>query len=119
MPNFLVFLLTRCCPGEKGTINQPRFKFCRPQKHIKSPNIVSYRSSDRLLLSLVYIGISAALFFFYGDLRYCSPQVFATLGSNNTTISRHHCHHFPTLSLEHLSLSLKSNLALHSLLTLS
>jgi hypothetical protein len=30
-------------------------------------------------------------------------------GSNTTTISSHHCHHFPTLSLEHLSLPLKSN----------
>jgi hypothetical protein len=39
--------------------------------------------------------------------------------SNTTTVTRHHCHHFPTFSLEHLSLSLRSNLALHSLLTLS
>jgi hypothetical protein len=37
----------------------------------------------------------------------------------HTTITRHHCHHFPTLSLEHLSQSLKPNLALHLLLTLS
>jgi hypothetical protein len=28
-------------------------------------------------------------------------------GSNTTMITRHHYHHFPTLSLEHLSLSLK------------
>jgi hypothetical protein len=40
-------------------------------------------------------------------------------GDNTTTITRHHCHHFPTLSLEHLSLSLESNLALHFLHTLS
>jgi hypothetical protein len=36
-----------------------------------------------------------------------------------TTITRHHCRHFPTLSQEQLSLSLKSNLALYSLLSLS
>jgi hypothetical protein len=38
-------------------------------------------------------------------------------GCNTTTITRHHCHHFPTLSQEHLSLSLKSNLAQDSLFT--
>jgi hypothetical protein len=36
-------------------------------------------------------------------------------GSNTTTITGHHYHHFPTLSLEHLNLSLRSNLALHFL----
>jgi hypothetical protein len=36
-------------------------------------------------------------------------------GSNAAMITRHHCHHFPTLSLEHLSLSLRSSIALHSM----
>jgi hypothetical protein len=44
---------------------------------------------------------------------------FLQTGSNTDTITRHHYHHFPTLSLEHLSLSLRSNLVPHSLLTYS
>jgi hypothetical protein len=39
---------------------------------------------------------------------FCCRQV-----SNAAMITRHHCHHFPTFSLEHLSLSFKSNLTLH------
>jgi hypothetical protein len=43
---------------------------------------------------------------------FCYRQVAILL----RLLPRQHCHHFPTYSLEHLSLSLKSNLALHSLL---
>jgi hypothetical protein len=38
-------------------------------------------------------------------------------GGSTTTVTRHHCHHYPNISLEHLILSLKSNLALCTLLT--
>jgi hypothetical protein len=46
-------------------------------------------------------------------------RFFLQTGNITATISRHHYCHFPTLSLEHLNLSLRSNLALHSLHTLS
>jgi hypothetical protein len=35
-----------------------------------------------------------------------------TGGSNTTMITRHHCHHFPTLSLEHLSLPIPLKMTL-------
>jgi hypothetical protein len=58
-------------------------------------------------------------FFSMGISNNVPRRFLLQTGSNTTTFARHHCHHFPTLSLEHLSLALKSNLALHPLLTLS
>jgi hypothetical protein len=58
--------------------------------------------------------------FFSTGISDTIPRRFLLqVGSNTTTITSLHCDHFPTLSQEHLSLSLKSNLSLHSLLTLS
>jgi hypothetical protein len=58
------------------------------------------------------------LFFFSTGISDTVPSRFLLqAGSNTAKVTRHHFHHFPTLSLEHLSLSLgPSNLALHSLL---
>jgi hypothetical protein len=61
------------------------------------------------------------LFFLYEDLWYRSPYVgfcYRQVHRNANTITTHRCHHFSALSLEHLILFLKSNLALHPLLTL-
>jgi hypothetical protein len=64
--------------------------------------------------------VTLEIFFLFYWISETVPRRFLLqTGSNTTLITRHHCHLFPTLSLEHLSLSLKSNLALHSLLTLS
>jgi hypothetical protein len=45
--------------------------------------------------------------FFSAGISDTIPHWFLLqTGSNTTTITRHHCHHFPTLSLEHLHKSL-------------
>jgi hypothetical protein len=46
--------------------------------------------------------------FFTGISDTIPCRFLLQAGSNTTTITRHHCHRFPTVSLEHLSLSLKS-----------
>jgi hypothetical protein len=53
--------------------------------------------------------------YFTGIWDNCVHMVYLT---TTTTITKHHCHHFPTLTPEHLSLALQSNLPLHSLHTL-
>jgi hypothetical protein len=46
-----------------------------------------------------------------GSVLPFTLRFFLKTGCNTTTIARHHGHHYPTLSQEHLSLSLKSNLS--------
>jgi hypothetical protein len=56
---------------------------------------------------------------FYTEIRDTIPCRFLLQTGSNTTSVLGITHHFPTSSIEHLILSLKSNLAVHSLLTLS
>jgi hypothetical protein len=74
-----------------------------------------------------YETISAAIYghtyvcFFYGDQCYILYPVFGfcwrQVAIHTATITRNHYYHFPTLSLEQLSLSLRSNLCSPTLLT--
>jgi hypothetical protein len=88
-----------------------------PAKHVDKVQVIIKESAHEIFSSASFL-LEKGLLFLWGSAIPFPLGFFLQTGRNTTTITRHHFHHFPTFSLERLSISLKSNLALHSLLTL-
>jgi hypothetical protein len=74
---------------------------------LQPPFCLSQQRQSTYLLWLL------AVFFSTGISDTVPRKFLLQTGSNTATITRHHRHHFLTLSLEHLHLSHRSNLVLH------
>jgi hypothetical protein len=78
-------------------------------RHLKmAENNRTFSLLLRKKLNTVFIESKKGLYFFMGISDIVPPRFLLKAGSNTTIITRHHYHHFPTLSLEQLNLSLNN-----------